>query len=304
MKRWKKLGQIYHCNPIDEYLLSHASNPLAIYLKDDIYRVFFSGRDKNNKSSVGYVDIDIVKQEVTNVSKEVIFKYGTENSFYSHGVSIGNFYQVHHKNYIQFMAWQIKDGGHWRGDIGRLRISDNFNRLELDPKEVYLGCDNEDKVSLSYSWIMQDGGIYKMWYGSTIDWNSENGEMIHVIKYATSKDGEEWERHGLAVPYELGVAQAFSRPTVIKDEIGYHMWFSYRSGNGTKYRIGYAYSYDGITWDRKEDSGIDVSPSGWDSEMICYPFVFEHKGDRYMLYNGNQYGKEGFGLAIFEENNA
>ena len=36
--------------------------------------------------------------------------------------------------------------------------------------------------------------------------------------------------------------------------------------------------------------------TGWDSEMIAYPFVFDHKGNRYMLYNGNSYGKrvEGF----------
>lgn len=297
---WKKLGQIYHCKPLDEYLLSHASNPLAVHLNDDIFRVFFSGRDRENKSSVGYVDIDIVKQIDLDTCEQVVVKYGNEDSFYSHGISIGNMYQIEDKNYIQFMAWQIRDGGHWRGDIGRLQLSDDYNTLTLNPKEVYIGCDDEDKVSLSYSWIMQDEGIYKMWYGSTIDWKSENGEMIHVIKYATSQDGDNWQKHGLAIPYELGIAQAFSRPTVIKDNQGYHMWFSYRSGDGTKYRIGCAHSIDGITWDRKKDSGIDVSKDGWDSEMICYPFVFDHKGKRYMLYNGNDYGKTGFGLAVLE----
>ena len=48
----------------------------------------------------------------------------------------------------------------------------------------------------------------------------------------------------------------------------------------------------------EKNSFIDVSDDGWDSEMICYPFVFDHKGKRYMLYNGNDYGKKGFGLAI------
>ena len=43
---------------------------------------------------------------------------------------------------------------------------------------------------------------------------------------------------------------------------------------------------------------IDVSLVGWDSEMIEYPFVFEHKNKRYMLYNGNHYGKTGFGIAV------
>jgi len=296
---WKKLGQIYKFKLIDEYLISHASNPLAVHLKDDVFRVFFSGRDKTNKSSIGYVDIDIIKQDVVGTCKEVTFKYGSENSFYSHGVSIGNIYSVDGKNYIQFMAWQIKDGEHWRGDIGRLRV-ENLSKLILDPKEVYLGADEEDKVSLSYSWVMFDEGIYKMWYGSTVNWTSSNGEMIHVIKYATSKDGDVWKKHGVAIPYKLGIAQAFSRPTVIKDNNGYNMWFSYRSGDGTKYRIGYADSLDGVTWKRKDRSGIDVSESGWDSEMICYPFVFEHKEKKYMLYNGNSYGKDGFGLAVME----
>ena len=297
---WKKLGQIYNCKPIDEYLISHASNPLAVHLKNDVYRVFFSGRCQENKSSVGYVDIDIVEKTVIEVCAKVIVKHGTDNSFYSHGISIGNMYTIEDRNYIQFMAWQIRNGGHWRGDIGRLEVSNDYKQLTLAPEDVYIGCDNEDPISLSYSWIMQDEGIYKMWYGSTIDWTSENGEMIHVIKYATSNDGEHWQKHGLAIPYELGVAQAFSRPTVVKNEQGYHMWFSYRSGDGTKYRIGYAHSIDGINWDRKKDSGINVSEDGWDSEMICYPFVFKHKDKTYMLYNGNDYGKNGFGLAVLE----
>jgi len=298
--KWKKLGQIYSCKPVDSFLQTHASNPLAVLLRDDIYRVFFSGRSRENKSSIGYVDIDILKKETISICDKSIFNHGEKNSFFSHGISIGNMHEINSKKYIQFMAWQIRGEDHWRGDIARLRLSDDYNDLKLDPNKVFIGSDEEDKISLSYSWVIKENDIYKMWYGSTIDWKSENGEMIHVIKYATSKDGENWIKHGLAIPYELGVAQAFSRPTVVKDDKGYHMWFSYRSGDGTKYRIGYAYSLNSKIWDRKKNSGIDVSENGWDSEMICYPFVFDHKGERYMLYNGNDYGKKGFGLAILE----
>ena len=49
-------------------------------------------------------------------------------------------------------------------------------------------------------------------------------------------------------------------------------------------------------------TGIDVSEEGWDSQMICYSFVFSHKENYYMLYNGNQNGKEGFGLTILKTN--
>ncbi len=50
---------------------------------------------------------------------------------------------------------------------------------------------------------------------------------------------------------------------------------------------------------RLTENGLDVSSSGWDSEMVEYPFVFDHSGSRYMLYNGNSYGKTGFGIAVY-----
>src|SRR5690606_20943328 len=109
--------------------------------------------------------------------------------------------------------------------------------------------------------------------------------------------------NGLSVPYEIGRAQAFSRPTVAKSEADLlEMWFSYRSGSGEKYRIGYAQSADGKNWTLElEKAGITVSDSGWDSEMIEYPFVFDHADRRYMLYNGNGHGRTGFGLAVLDD---
>ena len=81
----------------------------------------------------------------------------------------------------------------------------------------------------------------------------------------------------------------------------YKMWFAYRHGQET-YRIGYAESVDGREWDRKDPvGGLDVSETGWDSEMVEYPYVFDHKGKRYLLYNGNGYGKNGFGYAVWAD---
>ena len=81
------------------------------------------------------------------------------------------------------------------------------------------------------------------------------------------------------------------------------MWYSYRAnGKIDTYRIGYAESLDSRNWRRKDQlANIDISVSGWDSEMICYPSVFKLNSKTYMLYNGNGYGKTGFGLAILEE---
>jgi len=300
--KWKKLGLLY-CPTISNKhpkLLTHAANPLPLHIKGDVYRIFFSGRDIKNRSSVGAVDIDLLKREVIHEHSEPFFEHGEKDSFYADGVSIGNCYEVKGIRYMLFMGWQTPDDSHWRGDIGRLVVKSDLS-LELESVKPFLSTDTIDPVSLSYPWVManEQGGYY-MWYGSTNTWDAGNDEMLHVINYASSSDGENWNKRGVAVPYELNIAQAFSRPTVVGNTSdGYQMWFSYRSGTGEKYRIGYAVSSDGKEWQLDlENRGIDVSQEGWDSEMICYPFLFDHKGQRYMLYNGNGYGKMGFGLAV------
>lgn len=300
--RWRKLGLLY-CPSGDRRhpkLLSHAANPLPVHMEGDVYRIYFSGRDALQRSSVGAVDIDIVKRQVVNEHSEPFFEHGPAGSFYADGVSVGNCYEADGRRHMLFMGWQNPPDAHWRGDIGRLQVGEDFGLTMADTQPL-LASDATDPLSLSYPWVMRSGRgeRFDMWYGSTLNWDAGNGEMLHVIQHASSTDGERWEKSGLALPFEIGVAQAFSRPTVVRDADGLHMWFSYRGEAGRTYRIGYAACPPGGTWMlRLADTGIDVSSDGWDSEMIEYPFVFEHGGLRYMLYNGNGYGRSGFGLAV------
>ena len=299
--RWTKLGRLFDAPDVHPQLRSHAANPLAVPLAGAQYRVFYSGRDVQNRSSVGYVDIDMDRLALVGVCERPSFAFGPDGSFYSHGVSIGNCYECEGRRYMLFMGWQVPAGGHWRGDIGRLAVGEDLS-LSLADDGPLLGPAPADPVSLSYPWVEREGSGFRMWYGSTITWNAGNGEMLHVINQARSTDGHHWQREGLAVPFALGAAQAFSRPSVVIDGRGQHdMWFSYRSGSGVAYRIGRASSSDGIAWRLRLDApGIDVSASGWDSEMIEYPFIFRHAGRHYMLYNGNGHGRTGFGVAVLE----
>ncbi|WP_347903239.1 hypothetical protein [Pseudomonas purpurea] len=300
---WEKLGLLYCPSSAGRHpkLLTHVANPLPVLLEGDIYRIYYSGRDSESRSSVGAVDINIVTRQVIHEHHEPMFEHGAEGSFFADGVSIGNCYEVDGVRYMLFMGWQNPAGGHWRGDIGRLIVNPDLT-LKLESHAPFMGADSTDPISLSYPWVMQGAsGGYDMWYGTTANWDAGNGEMLHTLNYAFSRDGHQWARQGLAVPYVIGKAQAFSRPTVIGSlETGFEMWFSYRSGSGETYRIGYARSTDGQSWQLALDAcGIDVSEKGWDSEMIEYPYVFIHKEERYMLYNGNGYGRSGFGLAAW-----
>ena len=68
------------------------------------------------------------------------------------------------------------------------------------------------------------------------------------------------------------------------------------------YRIGFAVSRDGISWSRRDSEiGIVVSESGWDSEMLAYPYVVKFRDKFFMFYNGNGFGKSGFWFATAGE---
>jgi len=93
-------------------------------------------------------------------------------------------------------------------------------------------------------------------------------------------------------------------PTVIFHKNIYHMYFCYRSAvdfrtnSENAYRIGYAYSSDLKTWVRADElGGMSGSKNEWDSDMQCYPHIFRIKNKIYLLYNGNEFGKHGFGVA-------
>jgi len=300
--QWRKLGRLYEPSARHRKLLSHAANPLAVQIDGDTFRVFYSGRDLQNRSSVGYFDFDLGRRRTIGFGEAPVFAHGAPDSFYSHGVSIGNCYEAGGRRFILFMGWHVPDDAHWYGEIGRLVLGDDLS-LRLDPEHPFLPLSSTNPVSLSYPWVISDpAGIYHMWYGSTETWDAGNGEMVHPIRHATSPDAELWVTDEYSIPVTIGVAQAFSRPTVVHDPAGgWRMWFSYRSGSGTSYRIGEAWSADARSWAMLLDRpGIDVSSDGWDSEMIEYPFVFEHEGLHYMLYNGNGFGKSGIGLAVAE----
>jgi hypothetical protein len=187
----------------------------------------------------------------------------------------------------------------WQNALG-LAISEGpdqpFQRVSRFP---VVELNEIDPYTISYPWVTIENGLFRMWYGSNTQWGAQKRDMRHLIKYAESTDGIHWTRKDIvAIDFDDAGEYAMCKPCVVKDPDRYRMWFCSR---GESYRIRYAESQDGIEWARISDgAGIDVSTSGWDSEMIEYPCVFDHKGVRYLLYAGNAFGRTGFGLAVAE----
>jgi hypothetical protein len=145
-------------------------------------------------------------------------------------------------------------------------------------------------------------GRWKVWYGAGDSYTLADGVQLpnYDIRYTESADGL-----GLGAEFAVAVGTRdteyrVGRPYVLKAENCYRMFYcagTHKDG----YRLAYAESQDGVKWSRKDaDVGISVSAEGWDSEMQAYPAVISYKDKTYLFYNGNNYGRDGFGYALLE----
>ncbi len=306
MQNWRKLGRIFEVNKNNDWMWSHAAVPFVASINGNIVKVFFNSRNVDNESSIGAIDFDINTLQTFNLSSKPILSKGALGGFDDSGVmgccsvNIGDIVRIY------YIGWNLGVTVPYRNSIGVAESRDNGKTYTKPFQGPIIDRNKNEPYFVASSCVLFDEGIYKIWYLSCTEWFKSNDISIHKyhIKYAESVDGIDWDRKGtVAVDYSDSFEYAISVPRVIREKDIYKMWFCSRATKDEpKYRIRYAESMDGVSWIRKDSEiNLDLSESDWDSEMICYPYIFDHKGKRYMLYNGNGYGKTGFGLAIMEE---
>lgn len=298
---WKKLGLIFCPDNQFDWMRTHAAVPFAQHIAGNEFKVYFSTRDLYGKSNTGSVTFDIRQPgKILSCSNQPLLTPGSFGAFDEDGAMPSWFVEHKKQQYLYYTGWSLAQSVPFRNAIGlAIKKDEVFERISEGPivdRGIY------DQFFVANPCVLIDGAIWRMWYISCVNWKMANNIPRHFynIKYAESDDGINWGRTGaVCINFSSSGEYAISRPCVIKDANNYKMWYSYR---GPAYRIGYAESQNGIDWHRQDEKvGIDVSKNGWDSQMIEYPHVFDHGGHRYMLYNGNDYGRTGFGLAILEQ---
>jgi len=308
---WIKKGFIYGPDREAPWMNSHAQIPTGLLL-DDRIRIYITVRPDQKTSLTTFIDVDIANPaKVLYVHKQPILPLGKPGAIDEFGVMPSAALRVGKDIWLYTIGWQRGLTVPYLNAIG-LAIShddgETFDRafeggpvLDRTPLEPY---------STMSPCVLRRGDIWHMWYGSGVDWIEMRGkyEPIYYIKYASSRDGLKWERPGTCCIPAHTVDEASTRPAVVYKNGMYHMWFSFRGsddfrGGKDSYRLGYASSTDGKRWERNDANvGIALGAGGeWDSNMMAYPNILETPSGRYLFYNGNDFGKNGFGYAIWDD---
>ena len=301
---WIKKGHIEGVIDKIGWAKSHAQVP-TLLLKEDRLRVYFATRPKQDTTLTTFCDLDLNDlSKVLYVHDKSILDLGMPGTFDQFGIMPSSVLEIDKVIYLYYSGWSRSVGVPYSNYTGIAKSFDGgitFEKIFFGP---ILDRTRFELFSATSPEVFYNGN-WHMWYCSGTHWHEVNGKLEHTydIKYATSEDGIIWQQNNqIAIP-QKNKFEAITKPTLLQLGNEYHMWYCYRgshdfrSGNDT-YKIGYANSVDLIHWDRKDsESGISFSKTGWDSEMNAYPAVIKIDSDIYMFYNGNSFGKSGFGFA-------
>ncbi len=310
--RWKRCGLVF--SP-QQYGLEYAKSPQVIVFEEYV-RVYFSACKRDSHKLISYVCYaDFTKdfQKVIGVAKQILPE-GRLGCFDEHGIF--PFSPVRNGNEI----WAYTSGWSRRVSVSidtgiGLAVSkdgrgDSFERVGEGP---VLTSSLEEPFLVVDGYVRKFQDRFHMWYIFGQDWKvydkGQEPDRIYKIGHAVSQDGIEWSRDHVCIIPDKIQDESQALPCVLFHQGKYHMYFCYRNSydfrqnSDNAYRLGYACSEDMIHW-KRNDEYIDlvIPDHEWDSEMQCYPHVFEMDQNLYMLYNGNSFGKNGFGLAVMERN--
>jgi hypothetical protein len=279
-------------------------------------RVYFSSRRKIRNESlpiseVLYVDFDLEFESIIDYSREEILPKPILGAYDEHGIFPFHPYRnSKHEFYGYLSGWSRRISVPVETSIGISQSFDQGKTFERIGPGPVLSASSSEPFLVGDPFVIEENGLLHMFYIAGTVWKSfanENGpQRVYKIKKASSLDGIAWTKENINLISDfIGPDECQALPTVVKLGDKFVMAFCFRSAFGFRtepdlgYKLDFALSSDLIHWER-DSSFISISkhPSGWDSDMKCYPNLSVHDGKLLLLYNGNNFGKYGFGLAV------
>lgn len=317
--RWRKRGRIFEPSRhgLPPGCVGWAQSPQALRLADRV-RIFFSTRVADSPgtylSQVACADFSPDFSEVLSVHGPVI-SLGGLGEFDEHGIFPLNVVRTAKGLYGYSTGWSRRLAVSVETAIGLAVSYDDglhFTKVGTGP---VLGPSLYEPFLVGDAFVREFRGQFHMWYIFGTAWAAEAAEgpreRTYKIGHAVSADGHAWTKSADGVGTvadRLGPLESQALPTVVEHGGQFHMVFCYRETfgfrkmSGRGYRLGYARSTDLVHWERRDTEVPQLGePGAWDSEMMCYPHLYENQGRVHLLYNGNAFGREGFGLAVLED---
>ena len=319
--KWKKLGKIF--DPRDHALVHNceefAQSPQAIVFPEFV-RIYFSTRERDPVgkflSHVAFVDMDRDFGRIRRVSSKPVMPLGVCGTFDEHGIFPFSPLRVDGSICAYTTGWTRRVSVSTDSGIGLAVSTDGGETFVRHGRGPVLTASLHEPFLVSDGFLMRHEGRFHMWYIYGQRWiraaENSSPDRVYKIAHATSVDGVDWTpSHRNVIPDVIDADECQALPTVVLHDGRFHMIFCYRHATDFRrnpvraYRLAHATSLDLIHWERHETPVQEMGGVGeWDSEMHCYPHLVHVDRTLFLLYNGNEFGRHGFGAARLVAANA
>ena len=311
---WSPRGLIFACSDweLDGEVMRFAQSP-QVLIFDSHVRIYFSTRTPHPsgrgwKSISAYCDYSLSLDSILSPPKAVDYSPSDVGAFDEDGIFPFSPFRIDGQIFALTTGWSRRVSVDVETGIGLMKSTDggrSFQRVGGGPvlsasvDEPFLVCDG---------FVLPTPGQQRIFYSFGTSWlpDPNSGVWERTYKIGQVETGDIL-RPPIGTGRQIlsdrrGELESQALPTVAQHEGRFHMafchrgTFDFRDKPEEMYDLGYASSVDGESWTR-DDAVISFERTAFDSEMRCYPNMFTIGTKLYLLYNGNHFGIEGFGLA-------
>ena len=287
-RQWIKQGLVYCPDGSIDWAKQYALLPIPLLIAENCLRIFLSFCDENMVGRVGYVDVDPDDpKKILKVSPQPILDIGKPGRFDENGLIPTCILPVGNKLFMYYVGYQFGQKVRYYQFSGLAISEDGGNSFHRAQEVSVIDRSHGEALNRTAPFVMLDNTVFRMWYVGGSEWTVVNGKTLPIynMRHIESEDGIHWPS---MVKYAW-ISKV--RMNMLLGVLGYleKMAFTrcFFLQNAVKgYRLGYAESKDGIDWRRHDHRmiNIDVSDTGWDSQMLAYASIFRWKDtDLYVL---------------------
>lgn len=295
---WERRGLVFAA-PGNGFARSHAMLPTPLVLSDRI-RVYVACCDEDLRGRIFRVDLDRDDpRRVIEFEPAPVLDLGPTGAFDEHGVNPSQIIARDGRLLLYYIGWQRISADVPYTLFAGLALSDDggLSFCRRGSGQILQALPGE-RFFRTAPFVFPDGSGWRMLYiggGEFFDGVAGKRLPTYSLRETFSADGYRWD---------LPAASCLIAPDRARGEIGWGRPVLWQEDHGTSLiisrRAETGYTLRQATVDRETlywSTLLSDATEEWEASMTCFGAPCRAGDWEYLFYNGNQFGRYGFGLA-------
>jgi hypothetical protein len=292
---------------LPKWACSHTLVPTPIIVDDNTVRIFSSFVDSDFVGRIAWIDMDYNGEtfEVKEVSQLPYLEVGDKNSFSEFGTGLGCFWPRESPEYLAYIGFSRPPGFKFKAFSGLKKVGVAAVEGYTANIDTWLGGDKLGKSIVGIHDLIEINGFIYGFVSFGDDFEIINQKpypkyQVGLMGGFQLKELELISKRILPIPknvYRMG------RPRAEMTRRGIELLVTAGTTDGRYFPLAY-YSNDLKVWtEERLESFRQTCVPGFDDKQQCYLSRFSIQGKEFIVYNGNDMGRFGFGIATATSGN-